>query len=354
MIALLVFLFVSIVLAVEAISLWGITRPLKVSFDVDTTLVEPDEIITLRYSVSNPYPLPRLFVGFTLFFDPDVKVREDEAFCRSHVQASDMGARVDYRFFLGVHRAFTGKVRFSVSRRGLRELGRYFVETGEFLGLFPIVNSDPIDKKIVCTAEKCAVDELAFPGGELGDLSARRFILDDPTMLLGYREYTGREPMKQISWKQTAKVGRLRRRGRGGCGRDPAAADGGMSEAGPHGHRAAGGGEGALCPHVQRRSAVPARRDRQGASFLPPAPTGPLQAHPLQHLRAPGGTLRPPQAQQLQLHRDRPCRGGGAEGVDRLSGQPGGKPAHRAGPRPGVSLSMDRRPLTDRRKEVRA
>lgn len=209
MIALLVFLFVSIVLAVEAISLWGNTRPLKVSFDVDTTLVEPDEIVTLRYSVSNPYPLPRLFVGFTLFFDPDVKVREDEAFCRSHVQASDMGARVDYRFFLGAHRAFTGKVRFSVSRRGLRELGRYFVETGEFLGLFPIVNSDPIDKKIVCTAEKCAVDELAFPGGELGDLSARRFILDDPTMLLGYREYTGREPMKQISWKQTAKVGRL-------------------------------------------------------------------------------------------------------------------------------------------------
>ena len=33
--------------------------------------------------------------------------------------------------------------------------------------------------------------------------------MDDPTMFLGYREYTGREPMKQISWKQTAKAGRL-------------------------------------------------------------------------------------------------------------------------------------------------
>ena len=37
----------------------------------------------------------------------------------------------------------------------------------------------------------------------------RRFILDDPSLLVGYREYTGREPMKQISWNQTAKTGRL-------------------------------------------------------------------------------------------------------------------------------------------------
>ena len=28
-------------------------------------------------------------------------------------------------------------------------------------------------------------------------------------MVLGYRDYSGREPLKQISWNQSAKVGRL-------------------------------------------------------------------------------------------------------------------------------------------------
>jgi len=46
-------------------------------------------------------------------------------------------------------------------------------------------------------------------GGIMGDVSVRRFIFDDPTLAVGYREYTGREPMKQISWKQTAKLGRV-------------------------------------------------------------------------------------------------------------------------------------------------
>ncbi len=209
MITILLFLIVAIVLVVEAVSLWGNTRRLEVEFDVDTTLVEPGEIATLRYAVRNPHPLPLLFVGFSLYLEPEVKVCEDAAFCRQHVAKRDTGTKVGHHFFLPAHGVFTGKVRFSLNRRGLRELGRCFVETGDFLGLFPIINADPISKKVVCTAEKCSEEELSFPGGEMGDLSVRRFILDDPTMLLGYRAYTGREPMKQISWNQTAKVGQL-------------------------------------------------------------------------------------------------------------------------------------------------
>ena len=45
-------------------------------------------------------------------------------------------------------------------------------------------------------------------GGFLGDISVRRFILEDPLLTVGFREYTGREPMKSISWTQSARVGR--------------------------------------------------------------------------------------------------------------------------------------------------
>ena len=36
-----------------------------------------------------------------------------------------------------------------------------------------------------------------------------RFIMEDPVLRLGYRDYTGREPIKQISWTQTARMGRM-------------------------------------------------------------------------------------------------------------------------------------------------
>ena len=78
MITLLIFLGVAFILVIEAVSLWGNTRQLKVEFDLDTTLVEPGELATLYYTVSNPHRLPILYVGFSLYFDSDVTVCEDK------------------------------------------------------------------------------------------------------------------------------------------------------------------------------------------------------------------------------------------------------------------------------------
>ncbi len=209
MITLILFLLVVFILVIEAVSLWGNTRPLQVEFDLETTLVEPGEIATLHYTVHNPNRFPLLFVGLSLLFDTNVTVRGDREFRRLHVSSDKTGSRVDHRFFLPGRSTFNGKMQFSLSGRGLHELGRYFIETGDFLGLFPIIRSDPVGKKVICTSDKCEADGLRLLGGELGEQSVRRFILDDPTMLLGYRDYTGREPMKQISWNQTAKLGKL-------------------------------------------------------------------------------------------------------------------------------------------------
>ena len=209
MITLIIFLLVLIILVIEGISVWGNKRSLQVEFDADTTLVEPGEAATLYYTVRNPYRLPVLYVGFSLFLSPEVTVREGKEFCRLHVSSTDTGTRVEHKFFLPGRREFRGKMHFSLSRRGPHDLGKCYVETGDFLGIFPVLREDRITKRIVCTSDKCSADELEFPGGEIGDISVRRFIIDDPTMLLGYRDYTGREPMKQISWNQTAKVGKL-------------------------------------------------------------------------------------------------------------------------------------------------
>ncbi len=46
-------------------------------------------------------------------------------------------------------------------------------------------------------------------GGVIGDISVNRFIFEDPMLTVGFSEYTGREPMRDISWTQSARLGRM-------------------------------------------------------------------------------------------------------------------------------------------------
>lgn len=43
----------------------------------------------------------------------------------------------------------------------------------------------------------------------IGNMQVRRFVLPDPFMISGAREYTGREPMNRIHWLQTARTGNI-------------------------------------------------------------------------------------------------------------------------------------------------
>ena len=46
-------------------------------------------------------------------------------------------------------------------------------------------------------------------GSYSGLLAAQRWLLRDPVLIMGVREYTGHEPMHAISWSQTARRGEL-------------------------------------------------------------------------------------------------------------------------------------------------
>ena len=184
-------------------------RRLYVSFSADMDLVEPGEIVTLRYTVCNTGRFPILCGGFALQLDEAVTVREEGAWAARHVTDSFSGPRVDYHFYLLPRRRFSGKLRLSLKKRGVIDLGKCYLETGDLLGLQSAVSTREIGVRVICTASCVPLDAPKTLGGFLGNVSVRRFIHEDPSMLIGYRDYTGREPMKQISWFQTAKAGQL-------------------------------------------------------------------------------------------------------------------------------------------------
>ncbi|MCD7856795.1 MAG: DUF58 domain-containing protein [Clostridiales bacterium] len=102
------------------------------------------------------------------------------------------------------------RVSLSADRRGRYLVHGLTVYCGDFLGLSEEQQSyDQFLEVVVLPKEAPAEDLGQLSGGFPGDLSVNRFLYEDPVLTVGYRDYTGREPMKMLSWTQMARTGKL-------------------------------------------------------------------------------------------------------------------------------------------------
>lgn len=186
-------------------------RRLRYHFSHDITLAEPDQVIILTSQVENRWLLPILFVRLTEYLPRDAAIHEDEDWAKSHCHISPIGRQyVDESFYLLPHRRRTGVLHISLPRRGGYRLGEVTLTTGDFLGLKDTSQRLGGTADVVVIPRRCEdADVLRALGGLMGDISVRRFILEDPILTAGFREYTGREPMKAIAWTQSARSDQL-------------------------------------------------------------------------------------------------------------------------------------------------
>ena len=207
------FVFFGLLAAALALEIISLRKPLKhvsVSYDLDMLTSEPGEQITVSYEVTNTGNFPIFYLGVSFSFDSGVIILEDEKWREKHVTRTFTGISVDRSFFMPAHRTIRGRFHIALEKRGIYRLGRCYLEAGDLLGLNVSVSSVEGNKVIVCTASLAEDDpQINVLGGFIGDISVRRFIMEDPSMLVGYRDYTGYEPMKKISWIQSAKTGKL-------------------------------------------------------------------------------------------------------------------------------------------------
>jgi len=197
-------------LGLELLTLRNSVKHLRLSYSIDMKLAAPGEAVTLEYSLTNTGRLPLLFASFALYFSDGAEILEDGEFCKKYVRRELSQLSVNHHLFLLPHRKYRGRLHFTFRERGIHKLGKFYVEAGDFLGFRTTVDTVEAEEAVVVTAdlaeEEPVIDTL---GGMLGDISVRRFIFEDPNLILGFHEYTGREPMREISWLQTAKQGKL-------------------------------------------------------------------------------------------------------------------------------------------------
>ncbi len=119
-------------------------------------------------------------------------------------------ARINSTIYMMPRQRMTRRITASLGARGRYTFNGATLYGGDFLGLSERPRYFPQLREAVVLPKRLdskRLDETL--GGFLGDISVRRFILEDPVLTLGFREYTGREPMKQISWPVTARTGQM-------------------------------------------------------------------------------------------------------------------------------------------------
>ncbi|MGC9064750.1 MAG: DUF58 domain-containing protein, partial [bacterium] len=89
--------------------------------------------------------------------------------------------------------------------------GRYIFSdvsliAGDLLGLNTFTKGLDYWQEIIALPKPVDLREEIIPYGDYnGELSVERWIIDDPTMIIGIREYTGLEPAKTIHWPSSAR-----------------------------------------------------------------------------------------------------------------------------------------------------
>lgn len=123
------------------------------------------------------------------------------------------GARQYHRsvFSLGPYSSVTRRHKVTCPRRGYYHIKSVAVTAGDLLGLGKNRTREiETDSLVVVYPATIPIEDILNNKNSFtGDIVVRRWIVDDPFMIRGVRNYTGSEPYNRINWKATAKTGAL-------------------------------------------------------------------------------------------------------------------------------------------------
>jgi uncharacterized protein (DUF58 family) len=211
----LLFLAILIVLAavIEKVTLKDPFKHIGYEIYPSKNTVDPDEEFDVVSLVENSSRRPVLFIEIQENLPCPINVAP--RFHKSRVLKPIPGnkeavLRLTRTTYLMSRQRLERRMPAVIPLRGLYYFPGAVMRSGDFFGLFDKRREFRCSSEIVVKpAPAVGAPELSAMGGFLGSVSVRRFIMEDPVLTMGFREYTGREPQKAIAWKQSARFGSL-------------------------------------------------------------------------------------------------------------------------------------------------
>ena len=209
MIWLVLILILLILALLEMVWMPAALKALKFKGTCDIRMSEPGQSIIWNGTVENHSRLPIPFVRLQELFPAEAQVLGNPDWIKSHCKKGVYQWYVEEKMALRPWQRITRSVRVSLPQRGVYTLGEHKLSAGDILGVREGTRRGDGQQIVVIPERSGNQKSILALGGFLGDISVRRFILEDPVLTVGFRDYTGREPMKAISWTRTAMTGTM-------------------------------------------------------------------------------------------------------------------------------------------------
>lgn len=206
------FVLIAVILLIAFEKKWApkMLSHLSVSGSCSKLMAEPGEQIAITIETSNSHHVFPIFTRTIEYLPKEADLGRLRDIMHENCFELKNSLYVNRSFYLAPRRIHRADISFSINRRGKYSMGIRDMAAGDLLGLSELkAHFDDNTPLVILPKASDDLGILRVLGSFLGDISVRRFILEDPVMTVGFNDYTGREPMKQISWSRSAIAGTL-------------------------------------------------------------------------------------------------------------------------------------------------
>lgn len=184
------------------------TRNLKYSCRPSVRACEPGEVFLVHSDIANPGQRNSAAIHIEEQFPRQLQVLESESF--DITVLNDGLCLFNSSAIIPKKQQIKRSFRASLPERGEYRFAHAFFHAGDFLGIREYSYRMENDARIVIYPPRLENEAFLKSFSDAADeIAQKKQLLEDPISVCGYDPYTGREPLRKISWKQSAARGEL-------------------------------------------------------------------------------------------------------------------------------------------------
>ncbi|MEX2226319.1 MAG: DUF58 domain-containing protein [Dehalococcoidia bacterium] len=172
--------------------------------------VFPGEHIALRLRITNDKPLPLTWIEATERFGPGVVVVDEPNFRPGTSTGAGLS---DWRTSVRSHQRVSRTYELMCAERGVYEIGGVRLRSGDPLGLFTDDRVEERRARVTVYPRTAPLGDLSLPSiRPYGEAAGGARIFEDPSRIVGVRDYRPGDSLRRIDWKATARLGVMQSR----------------------------------------------------------------------------------------------------------------------------------------------
>ncbi|MDF2815991.1 MAG: hypothetical protein K0Q81_2191 [Paenibacillus sp.] len=165
------------------------------------------EEVQLVERISNVKPLPLPWLRLESLMDVSLRFPSQDNF---DIQTGSLMQNQKSFFSLMPYTSITRKHRILCTKRGAYNLNSVSLTCGDVFGMGKSTRTLKLDVQLLVYPRLVPLEDIPLPSHSWqGDITVRRWILEDPFIIQGARQYRFGDPLNAINWKATARSGQI-------------------------------------------------------------------------------------------------------------------------------------------------